>query len=238
MRPAYLAYQIWQEPPTEARYRLGTLYLLRNHFKMSASLSCHRRSLSRSRQGSVSCQRYKGPEQIFSCAYVWVCVVPQSCPTLSDPMDCSPPNPTTPRLLSPWDFPGKKSGLGCHFLLQSIFPHRGRTCVSHIAGRLFNTEPPGKPWGNTGTSQRSRTFTESLSQGRRLSKWWWPGQDQLGNRVVCFHREAAAEDAGSWKWPPDKSVGAGGSLGLLAAKGLRFLCTQSKIPTTPSSHIQ
>ena len=26
------------------------------------------------------------------------------------------------RLLSPWDFPGKSTGVGCHFLLQGIFP--------------------------------------------------------------------------------------------------------------------
>ena len=25
-------------------------------------------------------------------------------------------------LLRPWDFPGKNTGVGCHFLLQGIFP--------------------------------------------------------------------------------------------------------------------
>ena len=94
--------------------------------------------------------------------------VAQSCLTLSDPMDCSPPGssihgtlqarvlewvaiafsnlfswtevkwsrsvvshslrphglePT--RLLGPWDFPGKSTGVGCHFLLQGIFPTQG-----------------------------------------------------------------------------------------------------------------
>ena len=39
--------------------------------------------------------------------------VTQSCPTLSDPMDCS-----LPGLLRPWDFPGKSTGVGCHCLLQ------------------------------------------------------------------------------------------------------------------------
>ena len=34
----------------------------------------------------------------------------QSCPTLSDPMDC--------RLLCPWDFPGKSTVVGCHCLLR------------------------------------------------------------------------------------------------------------------------
>ena len=29
------------------------------------------------------------------------------------------------RLLCPWDFLGKKTGLGCHFLLQGIFPSQG-----------------------------------------------------------------------------------------------------------------
>ena len=37
--------------------------------------------------------------------------VTQSCPTLRDLMDRSPP------LLRPWDFPGKSTGVGCHRLL-------------------------------------------------------------------------------------------------------------------------
>ena len=40
--------------------------------------------------------------------------VTQLCPTLHDPMDCSPPGPSCS-----WDFPGKSTGVGCHVLLQS-----------------------------------------------------------------------------------------------------------------------
>ena len=29
------------------------------------------------------------------------------------------------RLLCPWDFPGKNTGMGCHVLLQGIFPTQG-----------------------------------------------------------------------------------------------------------------
>ena len=29
------------------------------------------------------------------------------------------------RLLHPWDSPGKNTGVGCHFLLQAIFPTQG-----------------------------------------------------------------------------------------------------------------
>ena len=37
--------------------------------------------------------------------------VAQSCPTLCDTMDYS-----LTRFLRPWDFPGKNTGMGCHFL--------------------------------------------------------------------------------------------------------------------------
>ena len=40
------------------------------------------------------------------------------------------------RLLYPWDSPGKNTGVGCHSLLQGIFPRDG-TWVSCLAGRLF-----------------------------------------------------------------------------------------------------
>ena len=39
----------------------------------------------------------------------------QSCLTLCDCIDGSPPGPP-----SPWDSPGKNTGLGCHFLLQCM----------------------------------------------------------------------------------------------------------------------
>ena len=41
------------------------------------------------------------------------------------------------RLLCPWDFPGKDTGVGCHFLLQGIFQPRNRTQVSCTTGRFF-----------------------------------------------------------------------------------------------------
>ena len=39
----------------------------------------------------------------------------QSCPTLCDPIDGSPPGSPIP-----WDSPGKNTGVGCHFLLQCM----------------------------------------------------------------------------------------------------------------------
>ena len=39
----------------------------------------------------------------------------QSCPTLCDPIDSSPPG-----YPHPWYSPGKNTGVGCHFLLQHM----------------------------------------------------------------------------------------------------------------------
>ena len=41
------------------------------------------------------------------------------------------------RLLCPWDFPGKSTGVGCHFLLQGSSWPRDGTQVSCTAGRHF-----------------------------------------------------------------------------------------------------
>ena len=47
-------------------------------------------------------------------------VLSQSCLTLCDPMDCSPPGSSVHA-----DSPGKNTGVGCHALLQGIFPNQG-----------------------------------------------------------------------------------------------------------------
>ena len=44
--------------------------------------------------------------------YVCGCLVVKECPTLCNPMDCEA------WLHSPWNFPGKNTGVGCHFFLQ------------------------------------------------------------------------------------------------------------------------
>ena len=70
---------------------------------------------------------------LLCCAVL--CLVAQSCPTLCDTMDCSLPGSSVHG-----DSPGKNTGVGCHALLQGIFPIQGSipvSYVSHIAGRFF-----------------------------------------------------------------------------------------------------
>ena len=54
-------------------------------------------------------------------------LVVQSCPIICNSMDFA-----TTSLLCPWNSPGKNAGVGCHFLLQRIFP----TPLSHMYKQL------------------------------------------------------------------------------------------------------
>ena len=54
------------------------------------------------------------------------------------------------RLLHPWDFPGKNTGVGCQFLLQGIFPTQGlNPCLLHCRWILYQLSSQGTwkiPW--------------------------------------------------------------------------------------------
>ena len=54
---------------------------------------------------------------ILSCCAVLCCSVMSN--------SLRPHGPQTARLLCPWDFPGKNTGVGSHSLLQGIFPTQG-----------------------------------------------------------------------------------------------------------------
>ena len=71
--------------------------------------------------------------------------VAQSCPALrSRGLEST-------RLLCPWDFPGKSTGVGCHFLLQGIFLTQG---------------------SNPGLLHCRQTLYPLSHQGSKVSKVW------------------------------------------------------------------
>ena len=57
------------------------------------------------------------------------------------------------RLLCPWNFPGKNTGVGCHALLQGIFRTQGSNPsllhLLHWQALSLPLAPPGKPSLNT-----------------------------------------------------------------------------------------
>ena len=89
----------------------------------------------------------KQNETVISSVWGYMCVRSSHSVTsnsVTHPMDCSPP-----RLLCSWDFPGKNTGMGCHFLLQGILPTQRLNphllMSPALGGGLSTPVPLGKP---------------------------------------------------------------------------------------------
>ena len=71
-----------------------------------------------------------------------MCLCMLSCSVMSDSLKLYGLKPA--RLLCPWDFPDKNSGVDISSANGSSCP-KDQTCISCLAGGLFTTEPPGNP---------------------------------------------------------------------------------------------
>ena len=60
----------------------------------------------------------------------------------------TPTTVTYTKLFRPWDFQGKSTGVGCHFLLQGIFPTQGSNPgLSHCRQTLYRLSHQRSPKG-------------------------------------------------------------------------------------------
>ena len=86
-----------------------------------------------------------------------------SCVRLCDPMNCSPLGSSVHG-----DSPGKNTGVGCHALLQGIFPNQGSQTMSPaLQADSLLSEPPQKS-KNTGSV--AYPFSRGSSQPRNRAK--------------------------------------------------------------------
>ena len=85
--------------------------------------------------------------QIFNplCVCVCVCVVLSHVQLFVIPWTIPHQYPT--RLLCPWNFPGKNTGAGCHFLLQGISRLKRSNRISRVSciGRWIDWYPKRTP---------------------------------------------------------------------------------------------
>ena len=96
-----------------------------------------------------------------------------SCSVMSDSLWSHSLYPT--RLLHPWNFPGKSTGVGCHFLLQGIFLAWGTNPgIPHCRQMLYHLSHQGSPeakWKQrpavavTGDGSQVRSCTEQYCIG-------------------------------------------------------------------------
>ena len=121
------------------------------------------------------------------------CLLTSACLTLR-PHGLSPT-----RLLHPWNFPGKNTGVGCHFLLQGIFltqglnpglPHcfttwatrEAHNCV--LTSSLFASEQDTPTWhqnASQGNELSFLFFTIIEKEPRSCFSLTW-----LGSRAYCY----------------------------------------------------
>ena len=105
--------------------------------------------------------------------------VAQSCPTLWDPMDCSPQRSSVHEI-----FPGKNPGVGCYFLLQRIFPTQGSNPgLPHCRQTLYCLSHQGSPHPSRSSLFPSVQFSHSVMSDslqprglRLLHPWDFPGK--------------------------------------------------------------
>ena len=72
-----------------------------------------------------------GISQVKNWKWKWS-EVAQSCPTLRDPMDCSLPGSSVHGIFQARVLEWGAIALGCHFLLQVLFPTQGsNSCLLH-----------------------------------------------------------------------------------------------------------
>ena len=82
----------------------------------------------------------------------------QSCPTLFDPLDCSC------QTLCPWDFSGKSTEVGCHFLLQGIIlTQASNPGLPHCRQTLYHLSHQGEEAG----MERKLVQGQSINSGNR-----------------------------------------------------------------------
>ena len=119
---------------------------------------------------------------------VCVCaLVTQSCLTLCEPMDCSPPGSSVHG-----DSPGQSTGVGCHALLQGIFPtQESNPGLLHCRQILYQLSHQGSqlrspgPKALAGLSHPCRTLSLSCLKGNgdAPKKRQWGLQKLFPSRV-------------------------------------------------------
>ena len=103
---------------------------------------------------------------VHSSICTYVCVSRSDMPDSLRPYGLQPA-----RLLCPWDSPGKNTGVGCHFLLQGIFPTQGSNLGLLLCRQILYL-----------LSHQGNPFITSYSIN--ISACW--GYQKLHKYVTCY----------------------------------------------------
>ena len=151
-----------------------------------------------------------------------LCLFIQLYPALCDTMDCSPSGYTVHG-----DSPGKNTGVGCHALLQGIFPTQGfHRDLLHCRWILYSLSQQGSPiasWQIEG--EKVEVMTNFLSLGSKIIVDGYCSHEiriflLLGRKANCVEKQRHySDDKGPYSqgqslpsghvrlWKPDRKEG-------------------------------
>ena len=119
---------------------------------------------------------------LLFCAVL--CLVAQSCPTICDPMNYSLPGCSVYG-----DSPGKNTGVGCHVLLQGIFPTQGSNPgLLHHRLILYHLSRQGSPFCSPTYSkmQKARLVPFLPQLCNQLFLLWTPFSFFLKKKIIIY----------------------------------------------------
>jgi len=138
-----------------------------------------------------------------------MCCALLSCSVLSDSLQPHGLKPT--RLLCPWGFPGRNTGMGCHALLQGIVPTQGlSSALPHCRWILYHLNQQGSPrilaWAtypfSRGTSSaRNWTGVSWVAMVKSLLAMWETWVRSMGWKDPLKKRMATHSSILAWKIP-------------------------------------
>ena len=119
-----------------------------------------------------------------------MCLLAESCPTLCDPVDNSPPGSSVRG-----DSPGKNTGVGGHALFQRIFPTQGlNPGLLHCRPILYHLSHWGSP--NCFVFSKAWKILPSLPQGIPVLNKLWISEycNAIITLTLCTERCDTAQD--------------------------------------------
>ena len=140
------------------------------------------------------------------------------------------------RLLCPRDLPGKNNGVGCHFLLQGIFPTQESDpclvclpycrlilyCLSHWETLALFENPVRKE-----SESRPRGETSGCHRGRRLREGW---TGSLGLADANYYMWKNAILLTRWRRPPET---AGNAPSFCTSHAIQLSIPVAMLPAPP-----
>ena len=124
--------------------------------------------------------RIRISEAVF---FLCLCLVTQSCPTLCDPMDCSPPGSS---VLCPWGFSRQEYWSGLPSLPSGDLPNIGIKLLLHCRRILYGLSHQGSP-----------NFLLKINCISNMKKWFFLKSPMEGAEIV-----EGTHGEGAFHWDP------------------------------------